>query len=641
MDQPADTRRTGFRSTFILAALARSVVSRVAPSPSARRFSCLVLVGALLLIWFGTQPLVWRAYLIPAADRQDHTFRVKVTSGHSSKGAVVSDTRSQSADFAPTPVGTATTASALWEAGRSGIYRFRLVSKGTDARVTLDGRELVWPPDGREFAWAPAEPGVRVCRVNVDEGTHLLVVRAGGGATEPVRLAVSAPGEATFTPIQGDAVTGLPVARLKDACAALRIADVVAPIGLVLGIVCWPVFIGRSFGAFWAPCARRPVQTLTAATFLGFLVLPALQNRFGWFSDEPLDENRVRAVLPEVTWEGLIRTDGEVAAKFEKYFNDHYGLRDTFVRLKHQIDFSLFRKSDQVVVAREDWMEYRQVLEEQEIAAERGGDALFQDLCKNTLHLQELLSRRGIQLVVVPAPMKNTVYPDQFAGRSPRRPAPTCFDKYRQFLATRPEIIAVDATEILEREKHRMPTFHKYDFHWNDPAGFLVARELVDALGRKEAVGPVWRHGLEVELKAMDHGGLSHSLGLMAPLVEQALNVRRNWAEAGRIDFARPRPFGWRYTDPNDGLAKLPPTVVVGNSFSHSFQRSGYYVYFHDISHVTHHAAYWPEILASIPPGTRYLVFQFIESQMAGWMFQDLPPIPAASGDPTKEAVRK
>ncbi|MGH2198802.1 hypothetical protein ACQ1Z2_14755, partial [Enterococcus faecalis] len=54
-----------------------------------------------------------------------------------------------------------------------------------------------------------------------------------------------------------------------------------------------------------------------------------------------------------------------------EWFNDHFGLRALLIKLKTQIDFSVFGTSDKVVVGRNGWLFYRAVISKEEPLVER------------------------------------------------------------------------------------------------------------------------------------------------------------------------------------------------------------------------------------------------------------------------------
>ena len=118
------------------------------------------------------------------------------------------------------------------------------------------------------------------------------------------------------------------------------------------------------------------------------------------------------------------------------------------------------------------------------------------------------------------------------------------------------------------------------------------------------------------------------SLAVLKPPKEISLFVKPNWVTDGSYVLPAPCPFEYVYKAmPGSRQARLPSTVMVGNSFSDAFARSGYMIYFKDLSRVRTHPNMWSEIVGNIPPGCRYLVLQMIEVEIP-WLLSDLPPLP-------------
>ena len=535
--------------------------------PRAARRLWWATAAGLLGVYLAAWPLVWRAVLEPAADPGDHSFWTETYGNPHLRGQLAHAERAFTSQFQLDGPQSSLISYALWRAPRAGVYQFQMRTEDV-ARVYVDRGELC-----RDGA------------VVLEEGPHFLAATLEGrGHSGRLDLSVSAPGEGTPQLLRGESLAALPCRCLR-LWRLTKVVEWAALIGLALTLLARPLLFGPSYSACLGVLRRRPAQLVTVALFFVFLLLPALQSRYNLFPIPPLDENRVRVPPPALTWKQLARSDDALATGFEKYFNDRYGLRDLFVRAKHQLDFSLLGRADEVVIGKQGWLEYRNVIDRQEVNQERVLSH-FDRLCADTRFLAEYLRGRGVQLVVVSCPMKNTIYPEYFRSGTPRRPADTPFQRYRRFLNTCPELIHIDAQEMLERTKPDMPVFHQTDFHWNDPAGFLIARRMVEAIAAREGVdGGVWRHPLEIDRQDF-RGGLTQSLALLYPPREQMLFVRRNWTDQGSFNYAPPRPFEWVFRAADDGAARLPSALMYGNSFADAFTRSGVYNTFRELRRV-------------------------------------------------------
>jgi hypothetical protein len=200
----------------------------------------------------------------------------------------------------------------------------------------------------------------------------------------------------------------------------------------------------------------------------------------------------------------------------------------------------------------------------------------------------------------------------------------------------------IDSTAILTGLKAERPVFHRTDFHWNDPAAFMVAKATVDrmaALLGKPALG--WRLKLEIEGRPSS-GGEASFIPLLRPITETALFVKPTWTEAPadtRFDQA-PFEFVRRLQDP--AAAVLPPVVVFGDSFFDGMYRSGFCEHFSAVYRARIFHAPLQDVLRILPAGTRFMVVEFIETAANAFAapidYAALDRIAPTNGSPTAHA---
>ncbi len=88
---------------------------------------------------------------------------------------------------------------------------------------------------------------------------------------------------------------------------------------------------------------------------------------------------------------------------------------------------------------------------------------------------------------MLPIPLKDAIYTEHLPSSSPNLPGNSRYQQLRQWLAGHDSIITIDAYDHLNGRKKEAHAFHKTDFHWNDPAGFLYAEKLVNRLWQIQA----------------------------------------------------------------------------------------------------------------------------------------------------------
>lgn len=222
----------------------------------------------------------------------------------------------------------------------------------------------------------------------------------------------------------------------------------------------------------------------------------------------------------------------------------------------------------------------------------------------------ENLKERGVTLVMVPIPMKNTVYPEFIPDSSIKRPKNTGFQRLRAFLDSHPEVAYVDAQEILVKAKREDQVYYKTDFHWNNVGAFYVAKDIVNLIGKQSNTNVVWNHPLKVKAKNNFSGGQNRFLAVFLPPLEEDMLIEKTWDDYTQV--------GSRDGKTNDNL--LPKTVIFGNSFAEYWPNTGIDYYFTDLK--WRFGGSLREHVENLPAGTKYFVWQSIETGLL-YCFKD------------------
>lgn len=355
------------------------------------------------------------------------------------------------------------------------------------------------------------------------------------------------------------------------------------------------------------------------ALFALLLLLPGLQMLTHLIPVAPLDENRARAPFPRLA------EPAELTAGLEKWFNDSYGLRDLLIRAKTQLDYSVFHTSDRVHIGRRGWFYYRSVIDQQEPAVEALGDSNLDTAIGTFARLRDWLGARGIRLVVQTNQMKDRFYPEFLPAEAGFARTRHRFDEFRARLATLPGITYLDTTPLLLGLRRERQVFHKTDFHWNDPAAFEAARQLVDTLAGQEGLPvPFWKPRLRI-IERRISGGEAMFMPLFRLPTEDALFVAPDWDDSLMVHEYKLAPFEWRKTVREPHPPLLSPTVIYGDSFIDGMVRSGLASHFFRISAARADSASLLDVLQALPKDTRTLVVEFIEVSLPSWVAMKLP----------------
>lgn len=367
----------------------------------------------------------------------------------------------------------------------------------------------------------------------------------------------------------------------------------------------------------------RLAKTAIVSLFLLLLVLPGLQLATGMVALKPLDENRRLAALPAF---GDIGQVSRYVAGLQAWFDDHYGFRALLIRAKTQMDFSVFGSAERVHIGRRGWLFYRSVIDEEEPRLERMSDADLDAVVAKLAALRDYLESRGIRLIVQTEQLKDRFYPEYLPREAQFARARHRYDDFVAKMAALKGVTFLDTTPTLLRLKAERPIFHRTDFHWNEPAAFVVARTMVDTIAALDGrTAPLWAHGLEIEQRRFS-GDQALFMPLFEPPSEMALFVKPNWDQNAyrRVDTAT---FAYTFTrQPPVPAGLLPTTVVLGDSFVDAMIGAGMETYFEKLAYARLYQVELADVLRALPPNTKYFVFEFIELALPNIAAMKLPP---------------
>src|ERR1700722_2384601 len=98
----------------------------------------------------------------------------------------------------------------------------------------------------------------------------------------------------------------------------------------------------------------RLIRIVFLNLFFVLAAAPVVEWASGVIDVSALEEKRTLAKLPDlkmIIFEG----DGRLSKEINRWFDDHYGFRPLFVRLKNQLDYWAFRHSDKIFLGHNGW----------------------------------------------------------------------------------------------------------------------------------------------------------------------------------------------------------------------------------------------------------------------------------------------
>jgi hypothetical protein len=361
------------------------------------------------------------------------------------------------------------------------------------------------------------------------------------------------------------------------------------------------------------------VKLAICSLFVFILAAPTLQAWFNFVPVQPVAENRERINPPSAPLLLNLLDGGLTGRQYEKAFDDNYGLRDFFIRLKNQVQYTFFGDSRQVVIGLDGWLTDRSSVEVQQRTVDHLGDAEFTKLTDRISALNAYLKAHGATLILLPVPIKNTVYPVEFPNPAVVRPVPNGWDRLRSFLRGHPEVASIDVYDVLSRGKTEHDMYYRTDLHWTPFGASLVAEQTVNLVARLAGSPIRWdtpRSGSTSDLV----GHEAETMAVFWGPREQAFQLDKPWEECGEYIKDTPLPYFGRYIS-KCPYPRLPKTLLVGNSFLLILPDTGFDHYFSQIDRI-HDLTYFPKLLDYVPPDAKFVVWEFFELEL-GYQFQD------------------
>lgn len=208
------------------------------------------------------------------------------------------------------------------------------------------------------------------------------------------------------------------------------------------------------------------------------LLMPALQAKFRWLPETPLDG--AYTVAPRAEWSLAGMADNSYQNALEHYVEDRIGFRNFVIRLRNQLGYSLFHESwaSSMGVGRHG------VLFELPMNAYLGndyvGDATVAFNVRRFKAVQDTLARHGVQLVFAIAPGKARLmseYLPAAIANSPR--SRSNYEAYAKALPAA-GVHVLDFSQALRRWKRTAPypLATKGGAHWSMYGGLRAADSL-------------------------------------------------------------------------------------------------------------------------------------------------------------------
>lgn len=370
--------------------------------------------------------------------------------------------------------------------------------------------------------------------------------------------------------------------------------------------------------------AMKKIKIVFILLFIAFICSPIAQHIHPFIKVDAVNEKRTKQELPAGSaWVGL-RDGTGYATGVERFFSDNFPFRDLMLRHIGQIEYSIFNRSQEVIIGEDGWLSDKKVLSEQLHQLDRVDDERIKEGVLQIKRLETLLESKGIQFLLVVVPMKPSIYPEKFPSKFTKRPVQTGLMRFQQALSKN-NVPYIDLVSIFNRHKNEVPLYYKTDMHWNTVAATYSSEAIVNHLSNKQLGKTIWSEEHTVKTGEVSGDELS-----TIPLIYAHPEIATRWASANPAytPMRLTEPLAtWNGTDPKRAL--LPPSIMFGNSFMLLYPDTGYPNYFTESQRILDYQ-YFSKALDYIKPEHKIFILHIYETQL---LFHVLPPAPNAYWD--------
>lgn len=181
--------------------------------------------------------------------------------------------------------------------------------------------------------------------------------------------------------------------------------------------------------------------------------------------------------------------------------------------------------------------------------------------------LQQSLEQKGIKLLVVIPPNKNTIYPEHVPDEIPVLGRESRLDQLLRYMAEHGQTRILDLRPALLTEKAQRQVYYALDTHWNDFGSFTAYREIAIALAQDfPAVHPLSEADYHLAApKQDDNRDLAQNIGGVTLLQESTIRLLPNFDSATR--FKNLPLAGRKITLSYNPNPDLPRALIYHDSF--------------------------------------------------------------------------
>jgi len=319
--------------------------------------------------------------------------------------------------------------------------------------------------------------------------------------------------------------------------------------------------------------------------FIILLILPTVQKYFPVIPELESTENRQLAGIPIVKY----GNKDSIPTLYEKYYNDHFSLRNQLVRLKSLTITKTLNKSpmpDKVIFGKDNWL----FSVHKELNTYRGKERLKQEeidrITTEMVRRKSYLDKKNISLYFVIVPTKYTVYAEYLPNYIDKLNEITSTDLVKEAL-NKGGIDVLDLRDTLINAKNNGLLYYKTDNHWNELGSFFASKTILDKIKKEHPNIPTFQlNDFSITQEIKNGGNTARLINMEDQFDDINFNLdQKTPSQAKKVksfDYPAPQdfPYPWEYVMTyevaNDSLPKL---LLIRDSFGGSvipFINQGY-----------------------------------------------------------------
>ncbi|MCM1307272.1 MAG: hypothetical protein NC223_01595 [Butyrivibrio sp.] len=224
---------------------------------------------------------------------------------------------------------------------------------------------------------------------------------------------------------------------------------------------------------------NKILKTVYAALFLAAFAFPGVMSLV---QKKETVGNEAKAELKELNYLNF-------AEKFDAYFAESFGLRNSFVNLNNRLKYALFNESGEksVIAGRDGWLFYESALHDfngEDMLSDEEINAIA-DMLRDT---QDYVTRSGAEFVFAIAPNKMEIYGENMPYYCVESTDAGNYERLMEALDER-GVNHTDLKSVLREAKEGSDTllYHKLDSHWNSLGAYTAYASIMEHTGFEAA----------------------------------------------------------------------------------------------------------------------------------------------------------